>query len=110
MKPVVLALRQIILDADPSIAEGIKWNVPSFRTSEYFATFHLRALDSVQIILHLGAKLRDTAVTGITIADTESLLHWLANDRAAVKFRDMQDVLAKKTAFSNLIRQWIAYV
>jgi hypothetical protein len=48
--------RQIILDADASIAEGIKWNAPSFYTSEYFATIQLRAKDGVQVILHLGAK------------------------------------------------------
>ena len=51
----ILALREIILGADPSIVEGIKWNAPSFRTSEYFATFHLRARDGVQLILHRGA-------------------------------------------------------
>jgi hypothetical protein len=48
-KQEILALRQIFLGADPSIAEGIKWNAPSFRTSEYFATFHLRAKDGVQV-------------------------------------------------------------
>jgi len=29
-KPDILALRQVILGADPSIAESIKWNAPSF--------------------------------------------------------------------------------
>ena len=38
-----VALRRAILAADAGIAEGIKWNVPSFRTSEWFATMHLRA-------------------------------------------------------------------
>ena len=49
-KPAILAIRQIILAADPSIAEGIKWNAPSFYTSEHFATMHLRTKDGVQII------------------------------------------------------------
>lgn len=109
-KQEILALRQIILGADPSIAEGIKWNVPSFLTSEYFATMHLRAKDGVQIIMHLGAKTRDTATTGIAIADPESLLEWLAKDRAAVKFRDMKDIDAKRSAFASLIREWIKHV
>jgi hypothetical protein len=56
----ILALRQIILGAAPGIGEGIKWNAPSFQTSEYFATFHLRAKDCVQLILHLGAKKRES--------------------------------------------------
>ena len=110
LKPEILALRQIILNADARITEGIKWNVPSFRTSEYFATFHLRAKDGVQVILHLGAKIRDTAATGIAIADPHALLEWLSKDRASVKFRELEDIDAKRDAFTELIRQWIRYV
>jgi hypothetical protein len=109
-KPEILALRQVILGADPSIAESIKWNAPSFRTSEHFATMHLRAKDGVQVILHLGAKPRETASSGITIADPESILKWLANDRASATFRDMNDIDARAAAFAQIIRQWIAYV
>ncbi len=46
-KQEIIAVRKIVLAANRSIAEGIKWNAPSFRTSEYFATFHLRAKDGV---------------------------------------------------------------
>ena len=106
----ILALRQIILGADPGIAEGIKWNAPSFRTSEYFATFQLRAKDGVQVILHLGAKVRDTSTSGIAIADPESLLEWLAKDRASVKFRDLKDVDARRSAFAKVLRAWIKHV
>ena len=109
-KQEILALRQIILGADPGIAEGIKWNAPSFRTSEHFATMQLRAKDGVQIILHLGAKTRETATTGITIDDPESLLEWLAKDRASATFHDMQDIDARRSAFVQVIRQWITYV
>jgi len=109
-KPEIIALRQIILDADPGIAEGIKWNAPSFRTSEYFATFNLRAQDGAQIILHLGAKVRDSAAAGVAIADPGGLLKWLAKDRAAVTFRDLPDIEARRVAFTGIIRQWIMYV
>lgn len=109
-KQEILALRQIILGADPGIAEGIKWNAPSFHTSEYFATLHLRAKDGVQVILHLGAKRRESATSGIVIDDPESLLEWLARDRASVKFRDLAEIDARRSAFADLIRQWIEHV
>ena len=51
-KREILALRAVILAADDGIAESIKWNAPSFSTSEHFATFHLRARDGVQVVLH----------------------------------------------------------
>jgi hypothetical protein len=107
-KEEILAIRQVILGVDQSIAEGIKWNAPSFRTSEHFATFQLRAKDGVQVILHLGAKPREGS--GVAIADPESLLEWLAKDRASVMFRDSKDLDAKRSAFADVIRQWIKYV
>ena len=109
-KPEILALRQIILGADPSIVEDIKWNAPSFRTSEYFATMHLRAKDGVQVILHLGAKTRNGAAPGVAIADPESLLAWLAKDRASATFRDLRDIDARRSAFAEIIRQWIKHI
>ena len=109
-KPEILALRQIVLDADPSIAESIKWNAPSFYTSEHFATMQLRAKDGVQVVLHLGAKTRATATTGIAIDDPQSLLTWLANDRASITFHDVADIGIKAEAFTSIIRQWLTYV
>ena len=109
-KQEILALRKIMLAADPSIAEDIKWNAPSFRTSEYFATFHLRAKDGVQLILHLGAKVRDTSISSNAIADPDALLEWLGKDRATIRFRDLKDIGAKQSAFADVIRRWIKYV
>jgi hypothetical protein len=37
-KREIETIRQTILGADTSIAEGIKWKALSFRTTEYFAT------------------------------------------------------------------------
>jgi hypothetical protein len=104
------ALRTIILGADPRIAEGIKWSVPSFRTSEYFATFHLRTQRGVGVILHFGAKKRLDLTARTAIKDPTTMLAWLADDRAVVAFADLKDVQAKSQAFASLIRQWIGHV
>jgi len=109
-KKGLLALRQTILGADPSIGEGIKWKAPSFRTSEYFATFHLRAKDGVQVILHQGAKKRNGPALRGKIADPDALLEWLGGDRALAKFRSPEDIEAKRSAFTKIIRQWIEHV
>ena len=107
-KQEILALRRLILAADGSIGEEIKWKVPSFRTTEHFATLHLRAKQGVGVILHFGAKKR--SVAGIKIADPDALLEWLADDRAMTTFRDLHDVVAKQQAFTALIREWIRHV
>ena len=109
-KSELLALRQIILAADPSIREEIKWNAPSFRTTESFATFQLRAKSDLQLVLHLGAKVRETATTGIAVADPAGLLKWLAKDRAVVTFTSLAEVYAKQSAFTELIRAWLVHL
>ncbi len=108
-KSAIVALRQVILHADPAIGEEIKWNAPSFRTSEHFATMHLRAKNGVQLILHRGAKKRNDA-SGMTISDPEALLVWLGDDRASVTFGSAEEIELKRTALTELIRQWIAYL
>ena len=109
-KKEIEAVRQIILGVSPEIREGIKWNAPSFRTTDYFATVNLRTKggeERVWLILHTGAKVKKTATTGIKIADPSGLLPWLANDRCLVTFRDGKDIQAKRAALEDIVREWI---
>jgi hypothetical protein len=107
-KPAIEALRRIMRDADPTIAEGIKWNSPSFRTGEWFGTTHLRAKSGISLILHFGAKVRD--LPGLTIDDPDGLLKWLAKDRATIAFADVAAVEAQQAPLERIIRQWIRHV
>ena len=66
-KAEIEAMRQWVLGADASIAEGIKWNAPSFRTGECFATTNLRAEAGIGVIRHLGARIRELPAGGVTI-------------------------------------------
>ena len=109
-KTAILALRSLILSADERIGEGIKWNVPSFRTSEWFATLHLRAKRGVGVILHFGAKKSAISQTGVAIADPTGLLEWLGKDRASVLFADIDDIQTRQDAFVALLREWIGHV
>ena len=107
-KPQIGALRQILLRADPAIAEGIKWKVPSFRTSEYFATMHLRLKGGVGLILHLGAKVRD--LPRVPVEDPEGLLKWLARDRAMLTFTGLDELRSSQAAVERILRQWITFL
>lgn len=107
MKAEIDAVRRIILGASPQIAEGIKWNAPSFRTTEYFATFHLRAKTGVQVVFHTGAKVKASASKGVRVEDPAGMLDWRAKDRALVTFADAAEVRAKGAAFKALVRAWI---
>ena len=109
-KGEIEAIRAAILGADDSIAEGIKWKAPSFRTSEYFATINLREKKGIGMILHLGAKVRNIPSGSMVIDDPAKLLKWLGRDRAMIVFESREDFSAKKAAFERIIQQWIVHV
>lgn len=102
------ALRAIILSASPTITEGVKWNSPSFYAGGWFATIHTRASDSLQLILHLGAKVKDANFRAPQIKDDAGLLKWLGKDRAVVRYEDMKGIRATKAALQAILRQWVA--
>ncbi|HEX6057456.1 MAG TPA: DUF1801 domain-containing protein [Gemmatimonadaceae bacterium] len=106
----IRALRAIILAAAPGIAESVKWNAPSYATTEHFATFHLRSKAGVQVVLHLGAKARPGVDLRTVVADPAGLLEWRGADRATVTFRDLADIEAKRAAFTAVVRQWLDHV
>ena len=110
LKRDIEAVRQIILNVDPGISEAIKWNAPSFRTTDFFATVNLRSRECVQLIFHTGAKVKTTAATGISIADPAGLLKWLAKDRCLVTLGVGKDIQIKRAAFEAVVREWIRWV
>ena len=110
LKRELETVRQLILDASPAIREGIKWNAPSFLTTDHFATFNLRTPDRLRLILHTGAKTKETAKTGVKVEDPAGLLEWLAKDRCLVTFRDGKDIQARGAALQALLREWMKWV
>ena len=97
-KAEIQMIRKLILGVDASIAEGIKWNAPSFRTTEYFATMNLRAKSGIGIILHLGAKVRELAAGCVQMDDPKRLLRWLGKDRAMVEFKSAKEIKDNEAA------------
>jgi len=110
LKRDIETVRQIILNIDPGISEAIKWNAPSFRTTDFFATVNLRSREFVQLIFHTGAKVKGAATTGIGIADPAGLLEWLAKDRCLVTLGVGKDVQTRRAAFEAIVREWIRWV
>lgn len=106
-KAEIQAIRELVLAAAPDVREGIKWNAPSYRTSDYFATTNLRAKGGVGVILHLGARVRNATVA---IDDPHQLLAWHGSDRASLVFTGMADIRTRSEAFKAILAQWLPHV
>ncbi|HEX6811001.1 MAG TPA: DUF1801 domain-containing protein [Planctomycetota bacterium] len=115
LKPELLALAKLILGASPEIQAGIKWNSPSFKTADWFATINVlgggrppRPADppALRLILHRGAKRKDAKKP--EIADPAGLLQWLGEDRALVALDADSFAKAKtRTALRAIVREWV---
>jgi hypothetical protein len=107
LKSEIETVRRIILGVSPTIHEGIKWNSLSFRTTEYFATVNWRCRDSVQLVFHQGAKVKDNSTQGIQIDDPKGLIQWLAKERCLVTLGAGKEIQINRTALAGIVRQWI---
>jgi hypothetical protein len=108
-KDGVEALRRAILSSDARIGEEVKWNAPSFRMDDHFATFRLHPAPIFQLILHTGAKAKN-APQSFEIEDPDGLLKWAAKDRSVISFVSSADALAKRDAVVRVVREWIARI
>ncbi|MCA9302693.1 MAG: DUF1801 domain-containing protein [Phycisphaerales bacterium] len=98
--------RKLILGVDSRISEGIKWNAPSFRLDDDFATFHLRKADNIQIILHTGAKKRARPLS-MTLEAPEGMVEWRGSDRCVVSLGSGKKARACGPTLKKLIAGWI---
>ncbi|WP_233609811.1 DUF1801 domain-containing protein [Corallococcus sp. AB049A] len=107
LKAEIEAVRQAILASDATITERIKWKAPSFvHSGDDRVTFRLAPKGIFQVILHRGAKVKDTK--GFSFQDDSGLVEWLAPDRGAVTLPDAKTVKAKKGALVKLVGRWMA--
>ena len=51
-------------DTSKAVDEFMK-SLPSFKTTEYFATTNLRTKKGIGLVLHFGAKVRTVAATSL---------------------------------------------
>ncbi len=102
-------MRKAILAVDRSITDGVKWNSLSFRTTEWFATVNPRSRDSVQLILHLGAK-AGKAADSAAIPDPKGLLTWKGQDRAIATLGSGAKLKANLPALRAILKAWLPYV
>src|SRR5690554_4523788 len=59
-KPVVAAVRAVILAADPRITETIKWQTPTFVYKGNLASFNPRSKQYASLLFHTGASIKGT--------------------------------------------------
>lgn len=102
----VKKLREIILDS-VRVTEHIKWNSPSYvYKGEDRITFNLHGND-IKILIHMGATRKEDKKAAPILEDTTGLVKWNSDIRGTISFKDMDDILAKKSQFESILHIWL---
>jgi hypothetical protein len=99
-------LRKAIKGISPAIHEEIKWNAPSFKTDDHFATFKLYPPKTIQIVLHTGAKAKKPP-RQFHLKDPHSLLTWAAPDRCVLTLTSSKQSVELQGVVVNMVKEWL---
>lgn len=96
MKPVVQAVRDAVLAADPRVTETIKWQSPTFVHNGNIASFNPRSKQFASLMFHTGAQ----------IPGDHAILEGGGDVARYVRFSDLDDVERKRADLTRVIRAW----
>lgn len=96
MKPVVIAMREVILSADQRVGECIKWQAPTFTYCGNIASFFPKSKKHASLMFHNGADIK---------GDFPSLQ---GDGKHARTFKvvNLDDLAAKQDELSTIIKSW----
>jgi hypothetical protein len=106
-KNAIKSLRLAILAIDSRIDEEVKWNAPSFKLDDHFATFKLYPPKNIQIVLHRGAK-QKALDKPFSLNDPNGLGNWKAPARCVVEVESSERALLLQGDIIDLVKQWIS--
>ena len=84
LRKAIKTLRSLILPAERSVEDGVRWKAESFPTNEWFATLNdPKQLKEAMNILHTGAKVKGLVLKDL-VAEPHGLITWLGKDRGTI--------------------------
>lgn len=106
----VLALRSIILKAQPDLIEHIKWNAPSYLyKGEDRLTFNLiNKQQLVMLVFHMGVKRPENKKAHPIMDDQSGLISWNSDCRGTMSFKNIADIESKSDILTSLIVNWLS--
>ncbi|MBK7427117.1 MAG: DUF1801 domain-containing protein [Saprospiraceae bacterium] len=113
LKDALQLIRKLILEADPEVAEHIKWNSPSFYYSGEMKAFDPKEYkrDIVVSNLHKNDSILLIFPTGNVIDEGSGLLGGNFKDtRKSITFSSIDEVQNRSEDLQNIIRNWLSKV
>lgn len=97
MKPVVLAIRGVILGTDARMGECIKWKAPTFTFQGNLASFYPKSKQHASLMFHQGAK----------IPGEHPLMEGTGQTSRVIKLGSVAEVKKAKKQIEAIVKAWI---
>ncbi|WP_255570460.1 DUF1801 domain-containing protein [Cohnella sp. CFH 77786] len=108
LKREIEEVRRIVFGIDSELSEHVKWNAPSFLfRNDDRVTFNLHGNGFFRLVLHRGAKAKESVNLNPNFEDVQGFMEWVANDRATIKFTGIKDVEAKRELLKEVVKRWV---
>ncbi|RIV45921.1 DUF1801 domain-containing protein [Flagellimonas pelagia] len=100
-------LRKLILNAEPTLTENVKWNGPNYCIGDADRiTMKIQPPKQIQLIFHRGVKKLEQPKERL-LATNSKLLVWKENDRAVASFKNQTEIENSASELRNIIKDWI---
>ena len=96
MKPVVIRIREIILNSDKRIDECIKWQAPTFTYEGNMASFFPKSKKHASLMFHQGAE----------IPGNHALLEGDGKTGRVIKIANLEDADKNKKEIEKIVKAW----
>jgi hypothetical protein len=106
------AVRQVFLNAHPSIGEQIKWNAPSFFYTGEMPAFDAKTYQRDLAVMHLRrGPVMLVFPNGASLEDPEGMLEGnYADGRRMLTFQRVDAVEKGTEALTKMARRWVASI
>ena len=106
----VLEIRKLLLEAEPTLTEHLKWNAPSYvKDNEDRVTFNIMNKQGiVKLVLHMGATRKEDKKAVPVMQDDSGLIEWNSNIRGTISFPSHLDMHELGRPFKEIIKNWLA--
>lgn len=100
-------LRKLILNAEPTLTENVKWNGPNYCIGDADRiTMKIQPPKQIQLIFHRGVKKLEQPKERL-LATNSKLLVWKENDRALASFKNQTEIENTASELRDIIKDWI---
>jgi hypothetical protein len=106
----VTELCEIIVDADPTLVETMKWGAPSFvHNGIDRLTLNLLNKDGcLKLVLHMGASTPEDRSAAPIMDDDTGLVKWSSNIRGIITFPDLEYIHEHRQDITKVVTNWLA--